>query len=92
MSHAASSVEVVKILLAAGANINHRQKCNGQTPLTLAILHGNEKVVQALFDHGTLDLTNYNPEYLLSLAAHAEKEKMYNLLATCINKTKHKVA
>ena len=47
------TLELVRLLLQYQANPN--AVCNGQTPLTLAIILGNEAVVNLLLDHEATD-------------------------------------
>lgn len=49
----ADTLALVRLLLQYHANPN--AVCNGQTPLSLAIVMGNEQLVDLLLEHGTTD-------------------------------------
>ncbi|MDX1900727.1 MAG: ankyrin repeat domain-containing protein [Gammaproteobacteria bacterium] len=72
--------EVVRILLEAGANIDHRD-IDGETPLMYAVLNGSLGMVQALINHkANIRLTNMKGETALHFAVKEDIHKVRALI------------
>ncbi len=74
--HAIGQIEIAKLLLAAGADVNATSRrgddlLRGMTPLMLAVLDGNEELVQLLVDKGA-DVSARAPDGGTALALAKE--------------------
>lgn len=61
-------LDCVNTLLAVdNIQVNHQEKQDGTTAIMQAIMYGNSNIVQALCDHGMLDLTIQSKENMTAL-------------------------
>lgn len=79
---ATGRVEMVQVLLDAGANVNAMTKSEGRTPLHLACLNDHIDIARLLFNCGTCDLDakDHNGDTSLHLATVAGNVKLVSLL------------
>lgn len=79
---ATGRVEMVQLLLDAGANVNAMTKSEGRTPLHLACLNDRVDTAKLLFNCGTCDLDakDHNGDTSLHLATVAGNVKLVSLL------------
>lgn len=73
---AATSDEIVDLLVAHGANINHQAK-NGQTPLHFAVLHGRASIVEKLINQKSLQVDL--PDNLGNTALHVAAATSFSM-------------
>ena len=75
-------VDVLKMLLAAGADLNHRNLCN-HTPLHFAVYGGNSEAVELLLLHGAnVHTQKIEGHTALDAARSCGYTKILNLLQT----------
>lgn len=67
-------IEVVKLLLAHGANPNV-SNCRGETALFFAVLIGNSKMIQLLRDYGTTALNQAHLDEIQELVSEVADEE-----------------
>lgn len=82
VASATGRVEMVRLLLDAGANVNAMTKSEGRTPLHLACLNDHVEAARLLFNCGTCDLDakDRNGDTSLHLATVAGNVKLVSLL------------
>lgn len=82
VASATGRVEMVQLLLDAGANVNAMTKSESRTPLHLACLNNHIEAAKLLFNCGTCDLDakDHNGDTSLHLATVAGNVKLVNLL------------
>ncbi|MCH9770019.1 MAG: ankyrin repeat domain-containing protein [Gammaproteobacteria bacterium] len=54
------TLEVVPILIEAGAEVDAQTEPDGQTPVEVAFLHGNERIAKTLLAYSLLDHESIN--------------------------------
>jgi len=69
-------LDIVKLLLAKGANVNRMRDVDGITPLAIAANNGFNTVVEALCEHGVnveaRSLTSWTPLMVAASGGHCE--------------------
>ncbi len=77
---ACGNTECVNVLLAAGADVNHRDDCDGRTPLVRAIQNGHTECATLLTNANGLDYQPWTP-LTLGVARH-DIEDIHRFIGT----------
>ena len=67
MASQEGNVDLVKVLIAAGGNVNQADTSNGSTPLRIASQNGHIQVVELLLSTSNIDINQHNHKNITSL-------------------------